>query len=119
MLALPQFADRNARIENYEGVVAFLAPIFATRPREEWRRRLRDHEVPSSPVYSSEEALKSDQIRHLQIEVAADGPMGAFRTIRNPVSFDGERALEISAPPVLGADNEAVLGRRPADRAAE
>lgn len=117
MLGLPEFADRNARIENYEAVVAFLAPIFATRSREDWREILRAHEVPSSPVYSSEEVLKTDQVRHLGIEVAADGPMGRFRTIRNPVSFDGEPADAIAAPPVLGADNEAVLGR--ADQAAE
>jgi crotonobetainyl-CoA:carnitine CoA-transferase CaiB-like acyl-CoA transferase len=37
MLALPEFADREARIGNYEGVVAFLAPIFRTRGREDWR----------------------------------------------------------------------------------
>jgi crotonobetainyl-CoA:carnitine CoA-transferase CaiB-like acyl-CoA transferase len=119
MLDLPEFADRNARIENYEAVVAFLAPIFLTRDREAWRGVLRAHEVPSSPVYSSEEVLKTDQVRHLGLEVGADGPMGRFRTIRNPVSFDGERADTIVAPPVLGADNAAVLGRRGSDQAAE
>jgi hypothetical protein len=25
------------------------------------------------------------------------------------VSFDGERALEVTAPPLLGADNEAIV----------
>src|SRR4051794_2823239 len=76
MLGLAEFADRNARIRNYEGVVDFLAPIFATRSREEWRQRLNAHEVPSSPVYSSEEVLKTDQVRHLELEVGAQGPMG-------------------------------------------
>ena len=119
MLGLPQFADRAARIENYEAVVAFLAPIFATRPREAWRQILRAHEVPSSPVYSSREVLETDQVRHLGIEVAADGPMGPFRTIRSPVSFDGERADTVTAPPLLGADNAAVLGEAFGARAAE
>ena len=119
MLGLPQFADRAARIENYEAVVAFLAPIFATRPREAWRQILRAHEVPSSPVYSSREVLETDQVRHLGIEVAADGPMGRFRTIRSPVSFDGERADTVTAPPLLGADNAAVLGEAFGARAAE
>ena len=119
MLGLPQFADRAARIENYEAVVAFLAPIFATRPREAWRQILRAHEVPSSPVYSSREVVETDQVRHLGIEVAADGPMGPFRTIRSPVSFDGERADTVTAPPLLGADNAAVLGEAFGARAAE
>lgn len=93
MLRLPEFADRDARIGNYDGVVAFLAPIFKTKGREEWRQILRDREVPSSPVYASNEVLATAQARHLQIEVGAEHPeMGPFRTIRGPVSFDGARA---------------------------
>jgi crotonobetainyl-CoA:carnitine CoA-transferase CaiB-like acyl-CoA transferase len=45
--------------------------------------------------------------------------MGPFRTIRSPVSFDGERALDVAAPPVLGQHNDEVLGRGRADEAAE
>lgn len=120
MLLLPEFADRSARIENYDGVVAFLAPIFRTRSREDWRTRLLAHEVPSSPVYASNEVLATAQAKALQIEVAADHPeMGHFRTIRSPVSFDGERSLEVTPPPVLGQDNAAVLGRAERDEAAE
>jgi crotonobetainyl-CoA:carnitine CoA-transferase CaiB-like acyl-CoA transferase len=120
MLSLPEFSDRNARIANYEAVVAFLAPIFATRTREEWRERLLAFEVPNSPVYSSDEVTQSDQFRHLGIEVAADHPqMGHFRTIRSPVSFDGERADEVVPPPVLGEHDGEILGRRARDEAAE
>ena len=120
MLALPQFADRNARIANYEKVVEFLAPIFLTRPRDQWCERLLEREVPHSPVYTSEEVLRNDQVRHLEMEVAAEHPaMGEFRTIRNPVSFDGERPLEVAPPPVLGEHDEEVLNRRRRDEAAE
>src|SRR4051794_19014468 len=94
MLSLPQFADREARIANYDSVVDFLAPIFASRNRDQWRDRLLAFEVPNSPVYSSEEVLKTDQVRHLGIEIGTEGPMGVFRTIRNPVAFDGERMVE-------------------------
>jgi hypothetical protein len=44
--------------------------------------------------------------------------MGEFRTIRSPLSFDGERALNVTAPPLLGADNSAILGRDVPDVAA-
>jgi crotonobetainyl-CoA:carnitine CoA-transferase CaiB-like acyl-CoA transferase len=120
MLSLPEFADRNARIGNYDNVVAFLAPIFKTRTKEQWRTRLLEHEVPSSPVYASDEVLRSAQVRHLQMEVEADHPqMGRFRTIRSPVSFDGERSLEIVPPPVLGEHDEQILARTRHDDAAE
>jgi crotonobetainyl-CoA:carnitine CoA-transferase CaiB-like acyl-CoA transferase len=85
-----------------------------------WRERLLAHEVPSSPVYASDEVLRSAQVRHLELEVADEaGPMGPFRTIRNPVSFDGERPLDVVAPPVLGQHNDELLGPKRADEAAE
>ncbi len=120
MLRLPEFADRDARIGNYDGVVAFLAPIFKTKGREEWRQILRDREVPSSPVYASNEVLATAQARHLQIEVGAEHPeMGPFRTIRGPVSFDGARALTVTPPPVLGEHNGELLDSARRGEAAE
>jgi crotonobetainyl-CoA:carnitine CoA-transferase CaiB-like acyl-CoA transferase len=121
MLSLPEFATRDARIANYDAVVAFLAPIFATDDRETWRARLLVHEVPNSPVYSSEEVTRTDQFRHLGLEVAGEhAEMGPFRTIRGPVSFDGGRATEVVPPPVLGEHDAEILGRPGArDEAAE
>ena len=112
MLAEPEFASRDARIANYEGVVRRLAPIFAGKSRDEWCAILLEKGVPHSPVFSSAEALDSDQARHLQMQVEAPHPAGGtFRSVRNPVSFDGERALEITAPPLLGQHDGEVLGR--------
>src|SRR5690606_29272106 len=55
MLQRPEFADRNARIANYEKVIAFLAPIFKQQPRSFWADRLAELEVPHSPVFTSQE----------------------------------------------------------------
>jgi crotonobetainyl-CoA:carnitine CoA-transferase CaiB-like acyl-CoA transferase len=112
MLQRPEFATREARIAHYEDLVAFLAPIFATRPRADWCATLTGLEVPHAPVADSREVLESAQAKHLEIEVSAPGPHGEFRTVRSPLSFDGERNLTVTAPPVLGADNEQILGRR-------
>ena len=105
----PRFKDRDARIENYEGVVETLAPIFKTRPLDKWCEILDQNEVPHSPVYTSKEALETEQAKHLQLQVETDHPEGGkFRSVRSPVSFDGQRNLEITAPPVLGADNDQI-----------
>ena len=37
------------------------------------------------------------------------GPHGPFHTIRSPLSFDGERATSVVAPPTLGQHNDEVL----------
>lgn len=106
MLERPAFASREARIAHYEDVVAFLAPIFATKTREEWTDTLTRLEVPNSPVYDAAEVLATEQAKVLGLEVTdPDGPHGEFRTIRFPVSFDGERMDSVTAPPVLGADD--------------
>ena len=120
MLQQPDFAERTARIANYEKIVALLAPRFAARTLAEWCERLSTHEVPHSPVYNSKEVLETDQVRHLELEVETEHPqMGRFRSIRFPVTFDGERETKIVAPPVLGEHNEEILKRAEDQAAAE
>lgn len=110
MLSLPMFESREARIANYENVIGFLAPIFKTRDRQTWCDMLRELEVPHAPVNTSQEAIESEQAKALQLCVEdPNGPHGVFRTIRSPVTFDGERALEVTAPPVLGAHDEELV----------
>lgn len=111
MLSRPEFESREARIANYEGVIAFLAPIFATQPRAFWEERLVAGEVPHSPVYSSKEVLDGDLAKHHKLEASGEGPRGTFKTIRFPVRFDGEIEGEVSVPPELGQDNAELLGR--------
>lgn len=111
MLKRPEFADRFARIENYENVIAFLAPIFKTKPASEWCKRLSELDVPHSLLCTPQEVLDSPQGKHLKLGVETQHEtMGKFRTIRSPISFDGERALEVKAPPTLGEHNEEILG---------
>jgi crotonobetainyl-CoA:carnitine CoA-transferase CaiB-like acyl-CoA transferase len=109
MLCLPAFESREARIAHYDDVVAFLAPIFARDTRAHWSETLTRLEVPNSPVYDTAEVLATEQAKVLGIEVTdPDGPKGEFRTIRFPLSFDGERMDSVTAPPLLGADDAAV-----------
>ncbi|MBI1187018.1 MAG: CoA transferase [Alphaproteobacteria bacterium] len=110
MLNRPEFADRAARIAHYEDVRAHLAPIFKQRPLADWCETLRRLEVPHSPVNTPADVLDSAQAKHLKIAVEAEHPqMGAFRTIRSPLSFDGARATSVRPPPVLGEHNDDIL----------
>lgn len=110
MLSLVAFASREARIAHYEEVVAYLAPIFATRDQQHWNDELTRLEVPNSPVRTSAEVLDSDQAKALGLCVTDPaGPEGPFRTIRSPLSFDGERARSVVAPPTLGQHNDEIL----------
>lgn len=107
----PRFATREGRIAHQDELIRILGEAFAQHPRSHWCARLEALDVPHAPMYDTSEALEDPQAKHLQLTIDAPHPEGGrWRTVRSPVSFDGERSLEVSAPPLLGQDNEAVLG---------
>ncbi|MBN8747375.1 Acetyl-CoA:oxalate CoA-transferase [Xylophilus ampelinus] len=107
----PRFADREGRIAHQDALIRILGEAFAQHPRSHWCARLEALDVPHAPMYDTSEALEDPQAKHLQLTIDAPHPEGGrWRTVRSPVSFDGERSLEVSAPPLLGQDNEEVLG---------
>jgi len=109
LLSDPRFAERLARIEHQQELIAVLTPVFANRSRDEWAQRLLEAEVPHSPAYDSDEALEDPQAVHLNIKVGADHPtMGHFTTVRAPYSFDGKPDLEITPPPMLNEHGDEI-----------
>jgi crotonobetainyl-CoA:carnitine CoA-transferase CaiB-like acyl-CoA transferase len=105
-----RFATREARIEHQEAIIDLLSGIFKAKTREQWCNRLLAEDVPHAPMYATDEALEDPQAKHLQLMVQARHPtMGEFRTVRPPVSFDGERSLDVRPPPTLGEHNAEVL----------
>ena len=106
----PRFASREGRIAHQDDLIALLDGLFRRRDRADWCARLEAQDVPHAPMYDTREAMEDPQARHLQLAVSAPHPQGGeWRTIRSPVSFDGERALQVTAPPTLGADNDSIV----------
>jgi crotonobetainyl-CoA:carnitine CoA-transferase CaiB-like acyl-CoA transferase len=111
-----RFATREARIASQDALIELLGGIFRGRTREQWCTRLLHEDVPHAPMYDTSEALQDPQAQHLQLLVSAPhATMGEFRTVRSPVSFDGERTLAVRPPPMLGEHDgelEAMLAAR-------
>jgi len=105
----PRFATREARVEHQDDLIEFMAPIFRTKTRDEWCAALAAAEVPHSPAYDSNEALEDPQARHLKLKISAEHPeMGTFTTVRSPLAFDGELALDVVPPPTLGEQSDEI-----------
>ncbi|WLH65212.1 CaiB/BaiF CoA-transferase family protein [Pseudomonas sp. FP2300] len=99
----PLYCNREMRIKNQELLIDLLGSAFKKFDRSEWCNRLELEDVPHAPMYDTSEALEDPQAKHLQLEISAPHPTGGeWRTVRSPVSFDGERSLEVTAPPTLG-----------------
>ncbi|HEY1962249.1 MAG TPA: CoA transferase [Rhizomicrobium sp.] len=117
LFADPRFADRPARIQHQDDLIALMRPIFKRKPRLDWCTTLEKEGVPYSPMYDSSEALEDRQAQHLGIEVEGQHPsMGRFRTVRFPASFDGERQTDVVPPPTLGEHNTDIRTRATAWR---
>ncbi|WP_233235016.1 CaiB/BaiF CoA-transferase family protein [Bordetella sp. LUAb4] len=109
MLKDERYGTRESRIQNQEAIMELLSDRFKSRTRAVWCERLEAEDVPHAPMYDTSEALEDPQARHLQIAVTGQHPvLGAFTTVRSPVSFDGQRPLTVTAAPLLGEHNEAV-----------
>jgi crotonobetainyl-CoA:carnitine CoA-transferase CaiB-like acyl-CoA transferase len=105
----PRFATRDVRIANQETLIELLGERFKRRTRDDWCARLQAEDVPHAPMYDTSEALNDPQAVHLQMTTQAMHPvMGLFRTVRSPVSFDGQRALDVRPPPTLGEHNDEI-----------
>jgi crotonobetainyl-CoA:carnitine CoA-transferase CaiB-like acyl-CoA transferase len=105
-----RFAGRMDRVRNHEALESVLRPVFASRPREEWLRRLSAADVPHAPILGLNEALDDPQMRHLAMDRTLQHPTeGAVRTLRSPVFLDGERDdAGMTAPPTLDEHGAAI-----------
>jgi crotonobetainyl-CoA:carnitine CoA-transferase CaiB-like acyl-CoA transferase len=98
-----RFASREGRIRNQDTLIELLGNIFKTEERATWCERLQAQDVPHAPMYDPSEALEDPQARHLQLKIDTVHPQGGrWTTVRSPVSFDGVRSLDVTAPPELG-----------------
>jgi crotonobetainyl-CoA:carnitine CoA-transferase CaiB-like acyl-CoA transferase len=105
-----RFATREGRIDNQEQMIEVLKDVFKRRVRDEWCRRLEAEDVPHAPMYDTDEVLEDPQVKHLQLEVSTEHPaVGTFRTLRSPVSYDGVKPLQVTAPPVLDEHRDEIL----------
>ncbi|MBO1110481.1 CaiB/BaiF CoA transferase family protein [Bordetella petrii] len=113
-----RFATREGRIAHQDQLIELLGEIFATRTRDAWCSRLLERDVPHAPMYDTREALQDPQARHLQIEIEGLHPRrGPWKTVRSPVTFDGQRPTQVSPPPELGEHNDEIRASLRAGRA--
>ncbi len=105
-----RFAGRMDRVRNHEALEAALRPVFASRPRDEWLRRLSAADVPHAPILGLDEALDDPQMRHLAMDRVLEHPTeGAVRTLRSPIFLDGERDdAAMTAPPSLDEHGDSI-----------
>jgi crotonobetainyl-CoA:carnitine CoA-transferase CaiB-like acyl-CoA transferase len=105
-----RFATNQARVANRDELVGRLAAAFAARSAASWLEALEAASVPCSPIRTMDEVFAAPEGAAL-IETVEDEARGTtLRLVANPLRFDGARLPIRQVPPILGANDDEVLG---------
>jgi crotonobetainyl-CoA:carnitine CoA-transferase CaiB-like acyl-CoA transferase len=111
VMGLPQFLDRQWP-DGPEAAVQFgtLRELFATMTQEEWLIRMKDHDIPFSPVNGMGQAFRDPQLQHRQMLLDVEHPVeGRIPQLGFPIKLS-ETPCEIrTAPPLLGEHTRDIL----------
>ena len=94
---------------NYEALGEELDKRFRGRAQAEWCERLQANDVPFAPINGIDAVVEDPQVGHLGLIVPVSGAQqGAREAVRPALQFDGERAREVSAAPLLDQHGAAI-----------
>ncbi len=106
----PRFATREKLYEHREELIAALDGVFAARPRDEWVRALKEHDVFCSPVNTALEYTADPQVAANDYVVGlAHRLFGDIKVPAYPVEFSGTPARPGFTAPRLGEHTLEVL----------
>ncbi len=108
----PRFKTNAGRVAHREALVARLAAIFRTRPRQAWLEAFHQAGVPATPVNDLAEAFADPQAAARGVLWRVPHPtLGALSLVANPLQFMSRTpAAPAGPPPLLGEHTRAVLG---------
>ena len=105
-----RFNNRKARVENYDALVAELAPIFRRGKRDDWLRQLQAKDVPAAPINTLDEVFRDPQVQTYGFPIQVEHPkMGAMKLIGNAVDMSRTPPNIVLPPPVLGEHTDEIL----------
>jgi crotonobetainyl-CoA:carnitine CoA-transferase CaiB-like acyl-CoA transferase len=106
----PRFDTHAKRLENSQELIGLLDRVFATRPREEWLRRLREAGLIVAPVNTYAEVANDPQVRENDYIVPVEHPvLGPSLMVGFPIRFSATPVKMGPTAPQLGQHTEEVL----------
>jgi len=105
-----RFRTNRDRVANRDALVALLESRLGRAATTEWLERLKRAGVPAAPVADVADVLASPQTEALGLMQPLEHPtIPDLRLPALPLSLDGERVLQRSAPPLLGEHTAEIL----------
>ena len=109
----PRFATNPARVRHREVLIPILEEMTRARPADDWFDALDRLGVPAGPVNDLGEVFAHPQTAARGMRITLPHPTaGSVDLIGNPIRFSDTPVDYGCAPPLLGADTDAVLAER-------
>ena len=109
----PRFVTNRARVAHRDDFVAAFTPVARSRTTAAWVADLESAGVPCGPINDLGEVFADPQIQARGMRIAMPHSAGAdVALVANPVRLSATPTSYRHAPPLLGADTEAVLTER-------
>ncbi|WP_170426544.1 CaiB/BaiF CoA transferase family protein [Ruegeria arenilitoris] len=105
----PRFATNPARLEHRDALNAILRPAVKSHPTDTVIAELEARKVPVGPVQTLDQVFATDQVAARQMQIAMQADPGEVQLIGNPLKLSRTPVTYRAAPPVCGADTQAVL----------
>jgi crotonobetainyl-CoA:carnitine CoA-transferase CaiB-like acyl-CoA transferase len=105
-----RFRTNPDRVHNREELAMLVSDRLRQRPAGEWLALLKAAGVPAAPVADVADVATAEQTHALGVIQEIDHPtVGSIRIPALPLSFDEERALHRSPPPLVGEHTAEIL----------
>ncbi|KAF0225031.1 MAG: acyl-CoA transferase/carnitine [Rhodospirillaceae bacterium] len=112
LAADPRYASNAGRVGNRDSLIPRLRQVLASRSSAAWIEMLEAAGVPCGPINTLDQVFDNPQIRHRGMVAAVDHPLaGSVDLVANPIRFSETPISYERAPPLLGADTDALLAR--------
>ena len=106
----PRFASNAGRVRHRELLVPMLAERLKARPRADWLGQLEAAKVPCGPINDLADVFADPQVAARAMTVTLPHPLaGSVHLVASPMKLGLTPVRYERAPPLLGADTEAVL----------
>jgi crotonobetainyl-CoA:carnitine CoA-transferase CaiB-like acyl-CoA transferase len=109
----PKFATRDRRLENWNDLEPLLAAWTSGLGKEEVYRQCQSCHIPSFPLNTAADLFQSAQFQAREFFVQADHPVAGKLSYPGwPMRLGSGQRVTLGPAPLLGQDNQAILGEK-------
>jgi crotonobetainyl-CoA:carnitine CoA-transferase CaiB-like acyl-CoA transferase len=106
----PRFATNAARVAHRNELIGSITAVTVTRTTAEWIAALEAANVPCGPINDLAQVFADPQVKARGMRLDLPHPQaGAVPQVANPLKLSATPVDYRNAPPLLGADSDAIL----------